>query len=184
MIISGVGASDLQPINDAEMLKMITGRFQKFASARLLCILVTCYSVPDKEFKLLLGQIKTQQETVEKIRQLAGNTSRSFKRIWPVMNDSQKAEFKRKLVSGFDQLRAPSSLIEIAKKALNNQLPQSDFSFIGGEPLSSNRKKNDKAALLRARDPNAGKLIIFVLGGLTRTEVYGLQNLEKELAHE
>ena len=37
--------------------------------------------------------------------------------------------------------------------------------------------------LLRARDPNAGKLIIFVVGGLTRGEVYGLQNLEKTMEH-
>lgn len=38
--------------------------------------------------------------------------------------------------------------------------------------------------MLRARDPNAGKLILFVVGGITRAEVYQLQALEKELAHE
>jgi Sec1 family len=35
--------------------------------------------------------------------------------------------------------------------------------------------------LLRARDPNAGKLIVFVVGGMTRAEIYGLQNVEKSV---
>ena len=46
---------------------------------------------------------------------------------------------------------------------------------MGGEPLGVSRKpRNEKQALLRRRDPNAGKLILFVVGGLTRGEVYGL----------
>jgi len=48
----------------------------------------------------------------------------------------------------------------------------------------SRKPRNEKQALLRRRDPNAGKLILFVVGGLTRGEVYGLQALEKELANE
>ncbi len=35
--------------------------------------------------------------------------------------------------------------------------------------------------LLRARDPNAGKLIVFVVGGMTRAEIYALQNVEKSV---
>ena len=54
-------------------------------------------------------------------------------------------------------------------------MPSSEFPFIGGEPLSHQRKpRKEIGSLLRARDPNAGKLIFFVIGGLTKAEVYGL----------
>ena len=100
------------------------------------------------------------------------------------MNDREKADYKRKSAQ-FDQLRSPSKVIDLAFRALNNDLPTSDYPFVGGEPLGVSRKpRNEKQALLRRRDPNAGKLILFVVGGLTRGEVYGLQAHEKELANE
>lgn len=63
----------------------------------------------------------------------------------------------------------------MALRALNNDLPTSEFPFIGGEPIGVQRKpRSDKEALLIKRDPNAGKLILVVLGGITRGEAYGL----------
>lgn len=126
------------------------------------------------------------REVVLKVKGIAANTNRFgiLKRVAPVMNEREKADFKRKSIQ-IDQLRAPSKVIDLAYKALNNDLPTSDYPFVGGEPLGVSRKpRNEKQALLRRRDPNAGKLILFVVGGLTRGEVYGLQALEKELANE
>lgn len=53
-------------------------------------------------------------------------------------------------------------------------MPKDDYTYIGDVPLGISRDKNQKAALLRAKDPNAGKLILFVVGGITRGEVYRL----------
>lgn len=127
-----------------------------------------------------------RREAVVKIKNLAANTNRFgvLKRVAPVMNEKDKADFKRRSIQ-IDQLRVPSKVIDLAYKALNNDLPTSDYPFVGGEPLGVSRKpRNEKQALLRRRDPNAGKLILFVVGGLTRGEVYGLQALEKDLANE
>ena len=57
---------------------------------------------------------------------------------------------------------------------MNNNLPKDDYTYIGDVPLGVSRAKNQKAALLRAKDPNAGKLILFVVGGITRGEAYRL----------
>ncbi len=103
------------------------------------------------------------------------------------MSEDQKQEYKQKLQQfpAIDQLRTKPRLVEIAQQSLSNQLSTADFPFIGGEPLSATRNvKNAKAMLLRAKDPNAGKLIMFVIGGVTRAEIYGLQMLQKELSHE
>ena len=57
---------------------------------------------------------------------------------------------------------------------MNNNLSKDDYTYIGDVPLGVSRAKNQKAALLRAKDPNAGKLILFVVGGITRGEAYRL----------
>jgi len=88
MIISGVNSnSELTVISDADMLKLIKKRFEGKASARLLCIFVICYSLPDKEFKKLVESLKSDQDTVNRIRNLSGNSNKSLKRVAPVMND-------------------------------------------------------------------------------------------------
>lgn len=184
MILSGVNSSSLQAVSDADMLKFVQKRFQDKPSARLLCVFLSCYSLPDKEFKQLLEPLEEHKDIAVKVRLISG-TSKSLKRLVPVMSDRAKENYKRKSQS-IDQLRAPSKILEIAYNALNNDLPTSDFPFIGGEPIGVQRKppRSDKEALLRQRDPNAGKIILFVVGGMTRGEVYGLQALEKELANE
>ena len=55
MIMSGVNSTDLSTVSDADVLKFLQKRFQDAPSARLLCIFVICYSVPDKEFQQLLA---------------------------------------------------------------------------------------------------------------------------------
>jgi len=75
------------------------------------------------------------------VKDLAANTNRFgvLKRVAPVMNDKEKSIFKAKS-NQFDQLRCPSKIIDLAHKALNNDLPTSDYPFIGGEPLGVSRK--------------------------------------------
>lgn len=188
MILSGVNNNpQFTPIVDAELLIQIQKRFETKPSARLLCILVVCYAIADKDFKKLLDSLKSGKETVQRIKDLANNSTSKFKRVTPVMSEEQKQDYKQKLQQypGIDQLRIRPKLVDLAFQSLSNQLSSADFPYIGGEPLGATRNaKNAKAMLLRAKDPNAGKLILFVVGGVTRAEIYGLQMLEKELSHE
>jgi hypothetical protein len=99
MVMSGVNSSDLSTVSDAEVLKFIQKRFQDRPSARLLCIFLVCYSVPDKDFQQLLAYIDEEsKEVVQKVKNLAGNSNRFgiLKRVAPVMSERDKVDYKRK----------------------------------------------------------------------------------------
>lgn len=55
--MSGVNSTDLSTVSDADVLKFMQKRFSDKPSARLLCMFVICYSVPDKDFQQLLSQL-------------------------------------------------------------------------------------------------------------------------------
>lgn len=69
------------------MLKNIMRRFETRPSARLLCIFIVVYSVPEKDFNKLLGLVKYNKESVKRLRDLTGNSTKVLKRVWPVMTD-------------------------------------------------------------------------------------------------
>ncbi len=70
------------------MLKNIMRRFETRPSARLLCIFVVVYSVPEKDFAKLLGLLKYNKDAVKRVRELTGNSTKVLKRVWPVMTDT------------------------------------------------------------------------------------------------
>jgi len=66
-----------------------------------LCIFVITYSVPDKDFQQLLSMVDEEsRDVVLKVKGIAANTNRFgvLKRVAPVMNEREKAEFKRKSI--------------------------------------------------------------------------------------
>jgi hypothetical protein len=117
MILSGVNNNpQFTPVVDAELLIQIQKRFETKPSARLLCILVVCYAIADKDYKKLLDSLKSGKETVQRIKELANNSTSKFKRVAPVMSDEQKQDYKQKLQQypGIDQLRIRPKLIDLA----------------------------------------------------------------------
>ena len=62
LILSGVHSEPpLKPISDKEMFTLVKKRIESNPSqaARLLCILVSCYSVPEREFTRLSQILKS-----------------------------------------------------------------------------------------------------------------------------
>ncbi len=71
MILSGVhNNSSMTSISDADMFKQLMKKFENKQSAKLLCIVMSCYEVPDKDFKKMLGSVKSDKHVVEAFRKL------------------------------------------------------------------------------------------------------------------
>jgi len=45
-------------------------KFENKQSAKLLCIVMSCYEIPDKDFKKMLGSVKSDKHVVEAFRKL------------------------------------------------------------------------------------------------------------------
>lgn len=87
MVLSGVNNnSNMSLISDAEMQKLLLKKFESRPSARLLCILLSCYVVPENDFKKMLASLKTNKTAVEAFRKLVNKSGSKFKRFAPVLN--------------------------------------------------------------------------------------------------
>lgn len=82
-------------------------KFENKQSAKLLCIVMSCYEVPDKDFKKMLGSVKSDKHVVEAFRKLLNYSGSKFKRIAPVMNSQQIQDFKERqaMFQNFDCVR-------------------------------------------------------------------------------
>ncbi len=71
MILSGVhNNSSMTSISDPDIFKQLMKKFENKQSAKLLCIVMSCYEVPDKDFKKMLGSVKSDKHVVEAFRKL------------------------------------------------------------------------------------------------------------------
>jgi hypothetical protein len=45
-------------------------KFESKQSAKLLCIVLSCYAVPEKDYKKMLGSVKSDKNIVESFKKL------------------------------------------------------------------------------------------------------------------
>ena len=101
-------------------------------AARLLCILVSCYSVPEREFTRLSQILKSPtKEMVTEIWKNQPHKTEYFERIYPVMSELERSKYQLKERSEFDELRVSTKLETLIERSLANELSRSDFPFIG-----------------------------------------------------
>ena len=97
-------------------------------------------------------------------------SSKTPKRRVPAIDERDKTEYRYKKIHSknkYNVLRSPPKIIDIIKKALNQNL---DTLF---EPVGSNHRNE-------VPDPQ-GKLFIFVLGGISTNEIAAVQEFQKDI---
>ena len=128
----------------------------------------------------MVGEEDKPLKTIKAMQQ--GNRVSDIVRVAPLISDEQKKEYTRNYEQianrKYDVVRIQPKIVELVTMAEKQELSSAEYPFVGPSP-PKNARKPDEDSLKKSNDP-ASRLIVFVAGGVSRTEIAALQNLEKE----
>lgn len=186
-ILSGIDRDASLELKPEEVFK----RLQKFMNdqrerpplqLRAATLFLSCYEIPDKTFadlmKRLGGKESQYGQALQMVRNVIDSKSpkasvrpKKVTRTRPVLDEAGKKEFRAKAYESqqkYGVLRSPPAIIDIIKKALARNL-SANFHEVGAEASGA------------IEESNQGRLIVFILGGLSINELTAVQQFQKEI---
>jgi Sec1 family len=155
---------------------------QVMEAVQIVCLFLLCYQVPDKTFNELIKPFADDfQASVKALRAMQGG-AKDLARVVPVLSETAKKEYIRNYEQiarrKYDVIKVKPKICELVSMAQQQTLDTSEFPYVGPSPPAS-RGLEFQDGKKGVSEP-AQRLIVFVAGGISHTEISALQAMEKE----
>lgn len=145
---------------------------------QIVCLLLLCYSVPEKDYNELVGQLGSDLKASAKaLRALQGSNSKSeIVRLVPTINEAAKQEYIKNYeqiaLRKYDVVKVKPKICQLVSMAQKQVLDTAEFPYVGPSPPP--HRGLEFVASAKGHSEPAQRLIVYVAGGITRTEISAL----------